>query len=88
MSGAHRNPSAAHRKVWQCGVVAGVRELQGCRVTKQTMKRLPALLLLAFATLIAEAAPLVYEGTAGAGKGKQIVFIASDFSFCSGPHIN
>ena len=42
------------------------------------MKRLPALLLLAFATLIAEAAPLVYEGTAGAGKGKQIVFIASD----------
>ena len=42
------------------------------------MKHLPTLISLTFATLTANAAPLVYEGAAGAGKGKQIVFIASD----------
>ena len=41
-----------------------------------------AVLLTCFATL-ATAAPIVYEGTKGPGKGKHIVFIASDHEYKS-----
>lgn len=43
---------------------------------------LPIVALLAFA-VIANAAPVVYEGDAGSGKGKHIVFIASDHEYRS-----
>lgn len=49
------------------------------------MKTIPT--LLAFSSLIlasaANAGPLVYEGTAGAGKGKHVVLIASDHEYKS-----
>ena len=50
------------------------------------MKRLlPTLLAIAGLAIVARAtaAPLVYEGTAGPAKGKQIVFIASDHEYKS-----
>jgi type 1 glutamine amidotransferase len=39
--------------------------------------------LLLLATALAPAAPLIYEGDQGPGKGKQIVFIASDHEYKS-----
>jgi len=42
------------------------------------MKQLITLVAVAFSAFTASAAPLVYEGTEGPGKGKHIVFIASD----------
>lgn len=42
------------------------------------MKLLLALVVLSFIAITAAAAPLVYEGSEGPGKGKHIVFIASD----------
>jgi hypothetical protein len=47
------------------------------------MKSIIALLTLAVAALPAAAAPLVYQGTDGPGKGKHIVFIASDHEYKS-----
>jgi hypothetical protein len=47
------------------------------------MKPMIALLTLALATLNAAGAPLVYQGTDGPGKGKHIVFIASDHEYKS-----
>ena len=47
------------------------------------MSRLLPLLLLATVCSAAAAGPLVYEGEAGPGKGKHIVFIASDHEYRS-----
>jgi putative membrane-bound dehydrogenase-like protein len=48
------------------------------------MVRLTALLCAVFVfSLSANAAPLVYEGTAGPGKGKHIVFLAGDHEYRS-----
>lgn len=44
---------------------------------------LKSLLLLGCMATLASAAPVVYEGTSGAGKGKHIVFIASDHEYKS-----
>lgn len=42
-----------------------------------------SLLMPVLAAAVAEAGPLVYEGTAGAGQGKRIVLIASDHEYKS-----
>jgi hypothetical protein len=47
------------------------------------MNQLIALLIVLIGTVNASAAPLVYQGTDGPGKGKQIVFIASDVEYKS-----
>ena len=44
---------------------------------------IPTLLLLAIAAPFLNAAPLVYEGTDGPGKGKHVVFIANDHEYRS-----
>jgi hypothetical protein len=41
------------------------------------------ILFLAFSTLAATASPLVYQGESGLGKGKHLVFIASDHEYRS-----
>lgn len=56
---------------------------QRCIIEPRIMKRILTILALTFTTLAANAAPLVYEGTEGAGKGKHIVFIASDHEYKS-----
>ncbi|MGK0186768.1 MAG: hypothetical protein ACI9R3_002551 [Verrucomicrobiales bacterium] len=42
-----------------------------------------SLILLALSACISAAAPLTFEGTSGAGKGKHIVFIANDHEYLS-----
>src|SRR5688572_21516578 len=47
------------------------------------MKQVIAFLAVAVGALSAVAAPLVYEGTDGPGKGKHVVLIASDHEYKS-----